>query len=750
MRRFMTTILSFILLINVFNINIAYGNNRFYIEYDNQIYPYDNRVINIEIDGEEVRTGDMPAIALNNRTLVPVREVFETDKIGADVEWNGDKYEVYVTYKDTEIKLKINSKIAVVNGKEVELDVPAKLIRDITKDYAKTMIPLRFVSEQFEYDVKWDGQDYKAILTSPVASVPEDNGDTNDSSESIEDPKLENEEALDSLESESAKRPLPTALKDNPVKFLANDTQLQQLAMKYTEEVIEKEQHATADVYEIDYVDSNLDQYFVVKATQPISNVKKVIWNDKLIIDIENANWDLNAYEKTFEDNSMVTSIRSSQFSINPPVTRIVFDLKNEGYHFNLNLSDDRKELKVTPVTNTLYRIDLAQNDKGDYIKVYGTVAPDVKAFRLSNPDRIVFDLPNTQNILGYQEAVSEGQYITAIRTAQFDETTTRIVVETDGQADYQIVKDGQFNTVIQFVEPSYNNIKYENFDNPTITLQKQGLSIDIDKITYEDNYLEKIYTIILPGDYTDLFGNGNIKVNDGIIESMDISLDYNGNTKLVIKENGIYEFRITEDDQNIYIKAFKPNNLYSKVIVVDAGHGGKDPGAMSNDLKEKDVNLDIVKYLKGHLDQNDTIKVYYTRLNDTYPTLQDRTDLANEVEADFFLSVHNNAFWSSHTGTETLYFPGSNTPGLNSFELADIFQDMLIAGTNMNDRGTKARDNLFVLKHTEMPAIIVEIAFLTNINDATKLKSETFKKNVANILYEAILKTFNDYPTGR
>jgi N-acetylmuramoyl-L-alanine amidase len=392
--------------------------------------------------------------------------------------------------------------------------------------------------------------------------------------------------------------------------------------------------------------------------------------------------------------------------------------------------------------------MSLEQDDKGDYIKILGVRAPEVEPFRLSKPDRIVFDLPNTESLLSTMTSTAKGQYVKAIRTAQFDETTTRIVIETDGQADYTISKESGSATIIRLIEPSYDNIKYVNFNNPTIVLQKKGQKIDLSKIKTTDDYTKKKYIIRLPGDYRELFGEGTIRINDGIINSVSIKND-KGNTELIVDENSIYDYTITEDKDNIYIKAFKPKELHSKVIVIDPGHGGKDPGASDNGLTEKAINFDIVIYLKEYLDKEKDIKVYYTRLDDSYPTLGDRTDLANDVEADFFVSVHNNWYTTSAHGTEVYYYAPSNKPGMTSMKLAEIFQKSIIDAVGTKDRGTKT-GNLFVLRNTKMPAVLVEVAFMSNLSDVAKLKSETFKKNTAKAMYKAILEAFKKYPTGR
>jgi len=393
----------------------------------------------------------------------------------------------------------------------------------------------------------------------------------------------------------------------------------------------------------------------------------------------------------------------------------------------------------------------LAQNDKGDYIDIEGGSALSVKTFRLSNPTRIVFDFPNTKTQLGYQEGKTEGQYVTDIRTAQFDETTTRIVIETDGQPDYQILESGDKSTRIQILEPTYDNVTYDNTEEtPTIVLDKDNNGLTIDNITYVDNYLDREYIITLPGDYTDYFGSGKVSVNDAIIDHISFELNDSGNTEVTIKSNVIREFRIEENDNGIIIKAYKPSELHSKVIVLDAGHGGKDPGAVVGEYQEKDVVLGVMLELKKLLDQDDSFKVYYTRIKDEYPSLEDRCVLANEVEADAFISIHSNSYTSNFSGTETLYLPGPDTEGLNAFEMAEIFQKVFTDMTELENYKMKERDNLYVLNQTDMPAIILEMGYLTNEHDRSYLVDEDYYDDLAAGIYASIVKVFETYPTGR
>ncbi|WP_304943419.1 N-acetylmuramoyl-L-alanine amidase [Vallitalea guaymasensis] len=784
-RKIITTVLTITIMLNLFSVNASAettNNGKFFIKYDGQIYKYKNRFVKLVVDGKVIETGEMPAIVITEdvngekvgRTLVPVREVCESEQIGAKVDWNGPKQEAYISYEDKFIVLKINEKKAIVNNKEVMLDVPAKLIQNVNTKKWKTMVPIRFIVETFGYEVNWNGKEYSAEMTKKSNQQGQDNTDeqsgeddqsendqtdvednkdneTGEDSESSEDQNSNNDndnedELLDSLESGGAKNELPTALKNNPVVWMVDDDVLSKINDRYTETTIARKLCPTTKVKSIEYEGDKVNKKFVIEASSPITDVKKSYWKNRLIIDVDNSKWDMDKYEKTFDDNPIITGVRSSQFA--DTITRIVFDLKGEGYKFNVYLSEDRKKINIEVQDNSVYGIHLGQNDKGDYIKILGVKAPDVKPFRLSNPDRIVFDLPNTESLLSTRSSTAEGQYVKEIRTAQFDETTTRIVIETDGQADYTISEESGSATIIQLIEPSYDNIKYINYDNPTIVLQKDGKEINLSNIKCTDDYTNRKYIIQLPGDYRDLFGNGTIRINDGIINSVDITND-KGNTVLTIDENSVYDYRITEDKDNIYIKAFKPKELYSKVIVIDPGHGGKDPGASDNGLVEKELNFDIVLYLKEYLDKEKDIKVYYTRLDDSYPTLGDRTDLANDVDADFFISVHNNWYTSSAHGTEVYYLAPSSKPGMTSIKLAEIFQKAIVSAVGTKDRGIKS-GNLFVLRNTDMPAVLIEVAFLSNPTDVAKLKSETFKKNTANAIYKAILEAFKKYPTGR
>ncbi|MDE7299882.1 MAG: N-acetylmuramoyl-L-alanine amidase [Lachnospiraceae bacterium] len=218
----------------------------------------------------------------------------------------------------------------------------------------------------------------------------------------------------------------------------------------------------------------------------------------------------------------------------------------------------------------------------------------------------------------------------------------------------------------------------------------------------------------------------------------------------LLLTLDRTYVYRVYEDEWNYYISLVRPKDVYSKIIVVDAGHGGNDAGTSSagSVFLEKTVNLNIVLYLKELLDAHPDICVYYTRLNDTKPSLKQRVNLANDLEADFFLSVHCNAnVAKSLHGTEVLYSSLQNGwTGMNSRRFALICLAEMNEQVGLFDRGIVARDhNVTIIRDAKMPVALVETAFMSNVSDMEILAQEQTQRNIAGALCSAVLKAYEE-----
>lgn len=132
-------------------------------------------------------------------------------------------------------------------------------------------------------------------------------------------------------------------------------------------------------------------------------------------------------------------------------------------------------------------------------------------------------------------------------------------------------------------------------------------------------------------------YGNDPVNLITSTITTDDFGISV---YDVVLELNHVYVHILYEDDNFYYIDLRRPNEVYDKIIVLDAGHGGKDPGALSKDelTYEKEINLAILTKLKELLDK-DNIKVYYTKLTDETLFLRPRVTLANEVDCDFLLA---------------------------------------------------------------------------------------------------------------
>jgi len=178
--------------------------------------------------------------------------------------------------------------------------------------------------------------------------------------------------------------------------------------------------------------------------------------------------------------------------------------------------------------------------------------------------------------------------------------------------------------------------------------------------------------------------------------------------------------------------------NVPKKVIVLDPGHGGKDPGAVISDLIEKTLNLDIAKRVQALLEKDTRFTVYMTRENDTFVELVDRAYFANNKKADLFVSIHNNSMPKNYSGTMLLYNASKISKNKS---IAESFQEIVGKASKLPGIGARSREDLAVLKNINMPGVLVEVACMSNIKDRRELRKESFKQNIAQGIYESIVK---------
>ncbi len=198
-------------------------------------------------------------------------------------------------------------------------------------------------------------------------------------------------------------------------------------------------------------------------------------------------------------------------------------------------------------------------------------------------------------------------------------------------------------------------------------------------------------------------------------------------NQKLTHKKNDYHYLKLPDVKQNKFS------------VVIDPGHGGPDPGAIGiGGIRETDVVLEVSKIVKKLLSEKG-VKVRLTRKNEVDLDLPPRVSFANNTDADIFVSIHANASRGKRrdiNGLETFYYRGWRGRLLAK----QIQKQILRVSPGSPDRGVK-QGRFYVIKNTRMPAVLVEIGFLTGRLDARRLEKTTHRKRLAYAITKGILE---------
>ena len=270
--------------------------------------------------------------------------------------------------------------------------------------------------------------------------------------------------------------------------------------------------------------------------------------------------------------------------------------------------------------------------------------------YKRQDPYRTVIDMPGVKAD-GIDEIINTDglEYVSEVRTGWMNGTTFRMVVEASDLTQMTWKEEnGKLTVTIQ--KSTLENLSYNDSTN-TLTLKKVK-NINTGSIKHKDAYLDGYYELTLPGDYSDVYGYGTLNVNTSQIKSFTISTT-GGNTVIRFNQNIISAYTIKDTGSAYEITAKNPQQVYDKVLLLDAGHGGNDPGTSGNGLTEKTMNLTMALKVKSCVENNSNIKVYLTRDDDSRPANADRAKTANQI-ADLMVSIHMNAGAASASGTET------------------------------------------------------------------------------------------------
>ena len=188
---------------------------------------------------------------------------------------------------------------------------------------------------------------------------------------------------------------------------------------------------------------------------------------------------------------------------------------------------------------------------------------------------------------------------------------------------------------------------------------------------------------------------------------------------------------------------------LKGKIIYLDPGHGGRDPGAIYKELKESEINLQIANELKKELESHGAI-VYQTRTGDydlskittknhKRNDLETRAKLINESECDIYISIHLNSDTSSTWSGAQIFYTDKNK---ENKKLAQIIHTKFEQNLKAK-RETKQLKNMYLFDRLKKPGVLIEAGFISNANDRYLLKQKTHQKKIAQTITEAIIEYY-------
>ena len=385
--------------------------------------------------------------------------------------------------------------------------------------------------------------------------------------------------------------------------------------------------------------------------------------------------------------------------------------------------------------------------------------------------NRLIIDILNSETKLANSSIDINSIFISKIRSSQFaitEQKITRVVFDLTRSVCYSVSLSEDRRRILVTVKanPDSNvpltatpvpttpipatpatlaqgSISYNNASK-TFTIPKVTSGLSAQSLTHVDEYLNLQYKLLFNCDATNAFLQNSAFAEDEYIKSFNVS-SVNGQTQLLINEKKILAYIVTEDAANIYVKAVLPKEKYAKIVVLDPGHGGYEPGSVQNGLYEKEQVLDISKRVLAELERDTDIKVYATRLTDVFVSLEARAAMGNEL-GDLFVSVHLNSFTSpSPTGTEVYYYDkvDNQYTGGKSKTIAQYFQQNLVSSLGTNDRKIKS-NNYVVLRESRIPAVLCEVAFISNPGEAARVKTDAFKSAAGSAIAQGIVESFN------
>lgn len=521
------------------------------------------------------------------------------------------------------------------------------------------------------------------------------------------------------------------------------------------------------------------------------SKIKLIYTNGNIIVKCANMPLKNDYFNSIYDENA--PNLAYSSIVANSQVVQKV----NIPQETTLNVSDStmadiQKAFANSTLNNTdgktydsVISVDISSNLKlrtkyfinGYYLKNNGLLVSGLgqittsKIFYLDSPKRLAIDLPNTfvqKNIRNKElKLCPDGSCKDTAKIGQFEYNKARVVITSDKVDKYLpiIAADNQSMFLI-----NADKLKHTELVNNVSNLNKAYVR-KIDTKTNELilSFTTPVVSSIVRDNNSFTMYLFNVKsyneqeliktLNNTYYKPFTLSLlpqigvkatmDLNKNDKLKIEQSVDGKaLRFTVTQQNSVTKGTpvitnptpttpKPATNKGAIkgkVVLDAGHGGSDYGAIREGINEKDITLDVTQRVAAIL-KSKGYKVALTRKDDTFVSLQDRVTFSENETPEIFVSIHvNSAVATEPKGIETHYYHDYSN------NLAKVVHSHLVKNIDTKDRGL-FKSKFYVINHTTVPAILVEMGFISNEEERNELVSDSRKQKTAKAIADGIIE---------
>ncbi len=730
-----------------------------------------------DVNGVEVKP-----ILYAGTTYLPIRAISALFDI--PVEWDGENNKIYLGSGDvsentvqtlSEFKKGTNSEIEVLLVKERQIEYKEKVqtFKDVNGAVVyplacdgTTYLPVRAISNLYGASIDWNGETKEVTIKrdNKIAKI------TNVTLKVIDDvicAVITTDNPLYDYKY--------TSLSEGANRIYI-DLQNSEFAISKTTQVInyggvqqvrfgEQGNNVNRVVLDVEKIDT----YTVVQSDDrcttylALSSTFEILPDEQISDEILLASIGDNIYinsdddekpsgedEGAVEEKPSGENISSGETSDNEPIYGEEDEEKDEDSGESLELTESEKA-SMNEVSSITYSSASGKTK----ISISGRYKYD--SLVLSDPVRLVIDIDNAYlNTGGLPEIEPVNQNIKEIRFSQNKKDVVRIVFELKEEVEYEITEKTRYIEV-SFEEPEYENVRYEAFeDYATLTLY------DVNKSVFSKSELKRDNQLTL-GYNSSKFETERetIEVEDKFLDKIQIRTN-----KIILTGTGSTQYSMKQDGSNVVVTMTMPeknDNEGDFVVLIDAGHGGTDPGAVNGDSLEKVYTLAIMLELKELLEDTPGIVVKASRTDDVFINREGRYDfILDNEDADLLVSIHINSLGNkNYKGAMTLYYNKPNEKddyGITSKELATIIQSNLIDELDMIDRGIVVRDDLWILEQnsegmideidsnyegivTNLPAVLCEIGFLSNDEELARIKTEEFQESAAFAIYNGIME---------